>query len=289
MENHERFKLRTALVDELMYWPLTRTRILFDSLSLSTAEYSDRTIDVEASIIGLDDDQLLEVAEIVYAENDEEVSPAEEQIETVWNEGAFKLFLTHSAKHKAFATEVARHLHAKGIHGFVAHDTMVEDQEWADQLQRHLKTMDALAVLCHPEVNESAWCQQEIGWVMGSGKPYYAVSLPAVPQAFAGLKQWKPATDAQAAAEMITEWVARRFDLSEMIADKILDRLAEARSYDGAWKILLELEGMALTSKQLGRLDQIYRDNDQVQGRNPTSAITRIYNKLGRPIPDTPK
>ncbi len=289
MENRERFKLRTALVDELKYWPEDRTRILFDSLKLSIVESPDDTVAVEASVVGLDDDQLLEVAEIVYGENDDGTAQAEEPTETVWEEGAFKLFLTHSAVHKRFAAEVAQHLETKGIHGFVAHDTMVEDQEWADQLQRHLKTMDALAVLCHPEVNDSAWCQQEIGWVLGSGKPYYAVAIPAVPQAFAGLKQWKPAPDAKTAAEMITQWIARRFDLSEAIADKILDRLANAVSYDGAWRTLLELEGLTLTGQQLDRLDQIYLENGQVQGRNPTSTITRIYSRLGRPVPDTPE
>lgn len=62
-----------------------------------------------------------------------------------WKAGYVRLFLSHSAKHKAHVGEIANELAISGIHGFVAHDTMAYDLAWQGQIEQALRTMDALS------------------------------------------------------------------------------------------------------------------------------------------------
>lgn len=52
------------------------------------------------------------------------------------------------------------------------------------QIERAPNTADALVALVHPEVNESPWCQQEIGWAHGRGIPVFCVRIGATPTGF---------------------------------------------------------------------------------------------------------
>ncbi|MEZ5182200.1 MAG: hypothetical protein R2702_10055 [Acidimicrobiales bacterium] len=47
---------------------------------------------------------------------------------------------------------------------------MERSKPW--QLEQALRTMQAFVALVHPEVNQSAWCQQEIGWALGRRVPH---------------------------------------------------------------------------------------------------------------------
>jgi TIR domain len=85
------------------------------------------------------------------------------------------VFGSHLSEHKAFVGEVGRELAKFGIHLFVAHDTIEHDKLWQDEIEAGLDRADAAVVFIHPGLKNSAWCDQEIGWLQGRKVPVMAL------------------------------------------------------------------------------------------------------------------
>ncbi|WP_194928819.1 toll/interleukin-1 receptor domain-containing protein [Pseudactinotalea sp. HY158] len=187
----------------------------------------------------------------------------------IWRNGMVRMFLSHSAKHKKFASKVAQALAPMGIDGFVAHDSMSFDHDWQDQIQVGLKTMDVFVVLLHKEVNESAWCQQEIGWAQGASTPIYLVRLGADPAGFVGRKQYPQVfpEDAEQVATKLFQWLSAKEEFAQALIDGQLSALDASRSYIESISITKGLVQVAsLSEAQWQRLDSAVLNNGQVGG-----------------------
>jgi hypothetical protein len=206
-----------------------------------------------------------------------------------WPPDLVRLFLSHSALHKQFAGEVAENLRGVGVYGFVAHDTMTVTLPWQDQIEHALTTAEALVVLGHPEVNTSAWCQQEIGWAYGRGIPVLFIRIGADPAGFPGRTQWPSAfgKDPDEVARTITGWLNTQPTLSDRITAGLIKALEVAGSFYDARDAARALNAVGtLTAEQWDAVDQIVRTNDQV-GRSiwAHEALTPLYDRAGRAIP----
>ena len=59
-----------------------------------------------------------------------------------WDEGLFRLFISHIAKHREFAHDVRRELLTYGISAFVAHHDIEPTKEWQRVIEsRKLRCM----------------------------------------------------------------------------------------------------------------------------------------------------
>ena len=96
----------------------------------------------------------------------------------------FDLFISHIAEHKQLAGDLQRALAKFGISAFVAHEDIEPTEEWMDVIQDNLGSCDALVALLHPGFHASKWTDQEIGSVMGRGKPVFAVKMGEDPYGF---------------------------------------------------------------------------------------------------------
>lgn len=103
-----------------------------------------------------------------------------------WRNGMFRLFISHLAVHKKWASGLQRALLRYGISAFVAHSDIEPTTKWQDEIETALSTCDALVALLHDKFHESKWTDQEIGFAMGRGVPVCAVRLGETPYGFIG-------------------------------------------------------------------------------------------------------
>ena len=115
--------------------------------------------------------------------------PSEIEVQRIWPNGLFRLFLSHVSKHQAAVADLKKCLRSRGIDAFVAHADVKPSLEWQKEIELALRTMHALAALLTPEFHASDWTDQEIGWALGRGLLVLPVRLPADPYGFAGKVQ----------------------------------------------------------------------------------------------------
>lgn len=112
--------------------------------------------------------------------------PSEAQAKHLWEEGYFKLFLSHLVTHKVEVHNLKRALRAYGIDSFVARDDIQPSRQWQSEIELALRSMDSLVALLTTGFLESKWCDQEVGWALGRGVPVVPVRLGCDPHGFAG-------------------------------------------------------------------------------------------------------
>lgn len=77
------------------------------------------------------------------------------------------MFGSHLSEHTVLVGAVRDQLLRYGIELFVAHDTIEHDKLWQDEIEKALDRAHAGLVFVHQGLRESAWCDQEIGWLQG--------------------------------------------------------------------------------------------------------------------------
>jgi hypothetical protein len=103
-----------------------------------------------------------------------------------WRKGMLRLFISHLATHKKWATELQEALLGCGISGFLAHNDIQSTLEWQNQIETALSTCDALVALLHEQFNAGKWTDQEIGFAMGRGVAVFSVRFGQDPYGFIG-------------------------------------------------------------------------------------------------------
>jgi hypothetical protein len=163
------------------------------------------------------------------------------------------------------------------------------DQSWQDRIELGLSTMSALVVLLHPEVNDSAWCQQEIGWAMGASVPIYLVRLGVDPSGFIGRTQYPQVAGDKPleAANAVLAWLASRDEFATPLIDGLPAALAASESFIDSMYITGRIALLsALTEEQWLRLDAAVLDNDQVHGSGAAKRnLQPFYRRHKKPWP----
>jgi len=103
-----------------------------------------------------------------------------------WEPNHFKLFLSHVSSFRATTAKLRISLRKFAISGFVAHEDIEPTEEWQDEIEAALFSMDAVAALVTPKFVESKWADQEVGIAIGRGSMVIPVMREAVPHGFIG-------------------------------------------------------------------------------------------------------
>lgn len=111
------------------------------------------------------------------------------ELATFWEQGHFKLFISHLAKYKIQATNLKDGLKLYGISGFVAHVDIEPSKQWQDEIEKALHTMDALTAILMEGFKESNWCDQEIGFAVGKDVLIIPIRKELNPYGFIGKYQ----------------------------------------------------------------------------------------------------
>jgi len=290
----ERVKLLTQVLEAFK----TNPRWTDDQINLVLAEYGlEGAFEdnpnffwhaVAGSLRMIGDEGLLELGELVAPQPQPELrSPA--PVPGFWEPNLIRVFLSHSAKHKADVAAISAGLRDWGIQGFVAHEAMEVKVEWQKQIEAALRSCEFFVGLVHPEFISSQWTNQEVGWAYGRATPTFFIRLGADPKGFPASVQW-PSVVSKSPNEVsdrIASWVNEHPPYSNLIAGRLLDALSAASSYIEAKEIALRLVKMGgLTADQWHRLDDVVVSNDQIYPNHVAwDVLAPFYDKHYRKMP----
>ncbi|MEQ8408764.1 MAG: toll/interleukin-1 receptor domain-containing protein [Gammaproteobacteria bacterium] len=160
-----------------------------------------------------------------------------------WSPNHFRLFLSHLATFKKQTHLLKQALSEFGISGFVAHESIDPTQEWQEEIEKALFSMDALAAIFMPGVNESKWIDQELGVAIGRDVLIIPVLKGLDPYGFIGKiqgLQTKNKSVAQVADDIYTTLVSNPKSKTKMIRN-LVNLLVTERNIERAkqWQALL--------------------------------------------------
>ena len=213
--------------------------------------------------------------------------------EEPWEDGRFRLFLSHLAQHKATAHALKSHLRFYGMDAFVAHDDIQPGKEWQLVIESALHSCDALVGLLHTGFRESDWCDQEVWFALGRGVPVVPLHFDLYPYGFFGSVQAiinAGAQEAKPLARNLTMILLHDKRTADKLTEAIVQQLCEARSFDQANRLaaLLSAEAPLLTRAQAARLREAEKTNGELQGAfDFDSHVSSIEAKLAvtDPVP----
>lgn len=282
----ERFKLKSHMLDDINQdnsnWDIRRLNLLLSEFGLETIEGGWNGPTFEEIIANISDTELYEMYSLVTGTKPVELLEADGSMELGnWKAGYVRMFISHSAKEKEFVGRVAEELAVVGIHGFVAHNAMEYSKPWQEQIEQALRSMQAFVVIVHPEVETSAWCNQEIGWAIGKRVPRFAIGIDADVTGFLGREQWPSGQDSSSReiANMISKWASSVPELGETMTAGLFAALAGANNYMDAGATAKRIANLSgLTATQWDQLNAIFWSNDQIyNGGLPKNALMPFY------------
>lgn len=188
-------------------------------------------------------------------------------IPSFWQQGFFRLFITHLATNKTDAHQLKERLARFQIAAFVAHDDIEPTKEWQDEIERALRTMDALAAIISPGFLSSQWCDQEIGFAIGRGKLVIPLRAGADPHGFLGKHQGlnMEGIPLIVVARTVAEILIRNPHSSPRMAEALVDRMASSTSWDLSKDTMTLLEQVPrINSLQVARLVRAIDENREV-------------------------
>ena len=110
-----------------------------------------------------------------------------------------------------------------GIAGFVAHEDILPTLEWQVEIERGLRTMDGFIAVHTLGFSQSYWCQQEVGFALGSGKKIISFKMGEDPTGFISKQQ------ALARRDRSAEDIAKEIDGLLALDPRTRDKLASAK------------------------------------------------------------
>lgn len=251
-------------------------RRLFVDVSLNQFS-SDRSRDVMAG--NVPDRNLFRVVETDakaqlgwlvdrLAELDESLRPRSDMgAEGCWRAGMIRVFISHLAAKKGYASEVAAASEPLGVQGFVAHDSIEVSRQWQDEIETALRTAHVFLGLVHPGFSASPWTQQEVGWAWSREMPFFLVRLGEDPRGFPWKVQYPSMAGRSAAdtAHIFHMWLSEQSGFGAMVIDRMVNDLRRATSFLAAKEAALRLEALGkLSPAVLDGIEHAYRTNNQL-------------------------
>lgn len=289
----ERMRLIENILGEFLqmdWWDVDTMLVGFGLTSLGyPSEHSsdDNMLTIRSSVLGATDATLIELSKYLKVEA---VDGRASTYEDLWTLGFVRIFFSHLASQKVFVSAVAEHLDSYGLHGFVAHESIEPDRAWQGEIERALRSADAIVGLVHPGFGASCWTQQEVGWAYGQRLPMMMIRLGEDPKGFPASIQSRSMRDETpvAVADAIARWVSQRPGLGERVGDALIASLAKARTYYEGRDGFLRVEALGrLTDVQLDQLQAVYLANNQLYGSIWVNDIAaRVFPANGRAVPD---
>jgi len=186
----------------------------------------------------------------------------------LWQEGHFRLFLTHISSAKKLMSTIKANLAPKAIDAFVAHDDIEPTREWEQEIEAALETCDALAAFLTPDFHESLWTDQEVGFCVRRRVLIIPVRMGMDPYGFLGRYQaLTPGTrDAAWIADALFEILLEHDLTAERMAPAVVTMFENSGSFAGAKQNLEYVKRVKRWSPELlRRLEQAIESNGQIE------------------------
>lgn len=268
LDKKARIKLIFAVVDKLIEPGLSwqRVNVILETYGLEPYSTSSPTT-LSEIVSAASDDVLVELAQFLELDIPD-VHVPHSHVATVTSSRPLFIFGSHLTVHKVLVGDVSHALALYGIQLFVAHDSIDHDTLWQAEIEKALDHSDAGLVFLHQHLNESPWCDQEIGWLQGRHVPVMAFRFDLTPYGFFAkhqAQQVPQGATAQTIADMALERIAKHPDLADGFAASLVSAMAASNTFaqtNSIWKYLRELT--SLDSNLCSQLLEATKSNNQI-------------------------
>lgn len=251
-------------------WEMVDTALSeFGARSIHLEDPARRTLE---RLRTLSDESLVALNVYLHPEDADPTASAGGSGAGPWEPDHFRLFVSHTSAHKQLAGDLREAALRVDIDAFVAHTAIEPTTQWAEEIERALRTGDALVALLTPDLIESRWCDQEIGVCYALGTLIVPVRIGLDPYGFIGRFQ---AATFDPSREHIFALRDRLFDVlashpqtRARMVDPVIGRLVRSGSFDGtraAWPAVQALPQEAWTDERVARVRKAARENGQVR------------------------
>lgn len=192
-----------------------------------------------------------------------DMTPSQEQVinQRIWNNGKFRVFLSHKSEFKVETAKLKEELAFFGASSFVAHEDIEPTREWQDEIENALHTMDVLVALMTEGFKNSDWTNQEIGFAMGRKIPVVSVRMGTDPYGFIGKYQGIPSDWKNASLNIM-----RILMSNEKMIDSFINTMAECGSFDCGNKLAECLPFIhKLSNSQITNIINVFNENGQLR------------------------
>lgn len=229
MRPSERLKLAEAVALELQKrWTFIEIDHYFnacqvDHSSHSHGNYGSKRVYSQAVLSSVPDQRIQMIAaDLGIVQDGTTVGPIEPP-QNWKGTTLFRLFISHISADKLIATRLKDALGAYHIGGFVAHEDIHPTLAWQDEIERGLRTMDAMVAVHTKGFSASFWTQQEIGFALGRGVKVISFKFGEDPTGFISKHQALPRLQRSA------DEIAAEIDKLLAADPRTADRLKEAK------------------------------------------------------------
>lgn len=186
----------------------------------------------------------------------------------LWQEGYFRLFLSHISSVKQHVSAIKANLRPKAIDAFVAHEDIEPTREWEQEIEAALDTCEALVAFLTPDFHGSLWTDQEVGFCVRRRVLIIPVRMGMDPYGF--LRRYQ----ALSPGERDAAWIADAlFDIlidhdltSERMAPAVVKMFEDSWSYADAKRNVDYVKRIKRWSPPLlRRLEQAVESNRQIE------------------------
>ncbi len=210
----------------------------------------------------------------------------QEDVPSFWQAGYFRLFISHTSGNKESAHRLKLALAEYHVAAFVAHDDIEPTKEWQAEIERALRTMDAVAAIITPDFFESRWCDQEVGYAFGRGKLVVPLCKDSVPHGFLGKYQGfaTQGLGATYVAQHLAEILIGQALTVQRMTEALVERMVSSWSWETSKRTLVLLEKVPrLNELQVAKLIQASENNDEVrQAFGVPTRIQELVSRIGK-------
>jgi hypothetical protein len=196
------------------------------------------------------------------------------------------LFASHLNKQRSLVSEIGDKLQLLGVRLFVAHESIKPTTDFQIEIQQNLASVHGAIFFLNDGFGSSAWCDQEVGWILGRGVPYYSLKFGSkAPHGFVARNQALTVGEKTSQERIINElvsWIANSDALRPRFIDSLIVALSQSNLFsatDTLWKHLRGYSG--LSPAQIDFLLEATMQNNQIHGTN--SRVGTPEEGKGRP------
>jgi hypothetical protein len=203
----------------------------------------------------------------------------------LWKPGHFRLFVSHSSVQKTWALRLKEVSLPHYIDCFVAHEDIEPTTEWRIEIERALRTMDAMVAMVTQDFKSSAWTHQEVGFALGRGIPIFSVMHNATPLGFLGKDQGLAMTRIK---ERLPGLIETHPQTSKKYRRALCLALLNSWTFNESREIARRLPKTLYTKEERDILRSALRENRQVyDAEGVPDILTRLVSLGPEPAPTT--
>ena len=292
LEPMERFEIIEGIADSLEFKLMSfqDVHIFFQPYHIDISDDEIEKLDscealIKRYLSEVTDDKAQQLKEEIDGKHEEYLESyfEEERESKHWDQGHFRLFISHESKLATWCVNLCVALKQLGISGFVAHKDLDPGSKWQNEIELALASMDAIVAVVSEGFSSSDWCDQEIGAAIGRDKLVVPIIYPELPYGF--MNKYQALRGDGDVARKLFLALARSEKTTSEICDGLVFKFKHSKSTDETMDCITLLGDCPSTYslEEVSRLRIELLGRQDFDGKNSLlDALSRVRKKLDR-------